>query len=199
MSWAAPEASAGAEAQQRRAPQQPLRAALRRAAVVAVPLALFVASLPVLAAAVPAWGAGREQGLPAWMPTASAVLFALPGLVAGGLCARETLRRTRYGFSLHLFQLSAGFIFMLMTTAAEAALALRVADPATYERLERPDGTEVTPEGFFAMNVMVVIIFAAIVFFTSYLYSQGITPDVPTRHDRRAGERDAIAEILKGP
>lgn len=174
-----------------------MKSALRRAAIVGPPLALFLASLLVLAASIPAWGAGVDQGLPVWMTTVSGLLFGVPGFVIGGFCARESLRRTRYGFGLHVFQLAAGYVFMLVSAVAEVALAARVADPDTYKSLEQPDGTVISADGFFFINLIVVFVFAGIVFLTSYVYSQAIAADVPTRHDRREGEPDAIGEILR--
>jgi len=51
---------------------------------------------------------------------------------------------------------------------------------------------------FLAVTLLGMVLVCGVIAATAYVYARAITADVPTRHDRRADEVDAMGEILSG-
>jgi hypothetical protein len=170
----------------------------RRALLLAPPAFLFGGSLVMLLAAPFAWGLGNEVGLPAWMPAASGIAFALPAAVIGGLCLRAVIARTREDFSAGVLQLAFALFLLVLAACAEVALALRISDPDTYEALRDEDGdVNTSPAGFFFITLFVTAFLGFWVGVGAYLYTQAITIEAGNRFRRDRDEPDAIDAMMR--
>ena len=171
---------------------------VRRFALVLPPLALFISALFMLASSPAAWGAGEHVGLDDWMPTVSGLVFALPGLVIGGLCLRRILKLTREDFDSTLFQLWFGLLLFTVSVGAELVLATRLGNSATYNSLRDASGdVTVSPEAFLTTTLVVTGLVAGMVTAAAYTYSEAITSNT-RRFERKQGEVDGVGEILRG-
>ena len=171
---------------------------LGRMALLTLPASFLFGAVAVVVGSVLAWGAGRHVEQPDWTPTFAGLSFAIPGLLISGFCFKEAFRRTRYRFTTSALQLASGVLFLLLGSAFEVALALRLPDPDTYDTLRHPDGTFTSPFEFLAVTLLGMVLVCGVIAATAYVYARAITADVPTRHDRRADEVDAMGEILSG-
>jgi hypothetical protein len=184
--------------------------ALLRLAVVGLPALLLIASLAVLLMSVPASGAGAHAGLPDWMPTAAGVVLGLPAAIIAAICLRNVLRSTNAAFSVAPLLLVFGLLTLPIAIAMETAVAVGVADPATYDRLlESDDGSSITsdpslnsgpvsPAGFMAGTVVISLFLNGVVAISAVIYASAVTVDGGQRFERRPGEFDAIDELLRG-
>ena len=153
-----------------------------------------------MAVAAPfAWGDGRHVELPDWMTTVSGLLFAAPAVFIGASTLRETLRRTRGGFSVFHLQLFSGVFLFLILSLIELALVARITDPDTYNSLRDPDGTiSTTPLAFFLITLVATAFATGWLSVASYLFSHGITSENAFRFERSLDEPDLMGELLRG-
>jgi hypothetical protein len=185
---------------------------LLRLGLAALPGLLLVSSLAALLMAIPAWGAGNHAGLSAWMPTAAGIVIGLPGVIIATLCLRGVLQRTWGTFSVTPLILSFGLLTMPVAITTETAVAVRVADVDTYDRLLEttpgssplpgPDGPAtqgpISPDSFMAGTVMVAIFLNGIVAVSSFTYVSAINFMGNRRFGDGLPEYDAVAELLMG-
>ena len=182
-----------------------------RLALMTLPLLLGISSLAALVLAPFAWGAGNHAGLPAWMPTASALAFGLPGAVIAGVCLRQLSNKMVGAFGLAPLLLCFGLLTMPLTIAAETAVAVGVANPATYDRLTSGSGAadeaaslagastdEVSPSGFLVGTLVMSLLLNGLVAASATSYIAAITVEKGGRYDRRPGEVDGVGELLSG-
>src|SRR3972149_5558499 len=160
---------------------------LGRMALLTLPASFLVGAVAVgVGGPVVAWGAGRHVEQPDWTPTFAGLSFAIPGLLISGFCFKEAFRRTRYRFTTSALQLASGVLFLLLGSAFEVALALRLPDPDTYDTLRHPAGPSTRPFGFRAAALRGSVPVWAVTAATAWAYARASTPAVPPRHDRRA-------------
>jgi hypothetical protein len=183
---------------------------LLRLVVVGLPALLLLASLAVLLLSVPAWGAGAHAGLPDWMPTAAGVVLGLPAAIIAGICLHNVLLSTNASFSVTPLLLVFGLLTLPIAIATETAVAVGVADPATYDRLLEPDnGSRITsdaaldsgpvsPEGFMAGTIVISLFLNGVVAISAVIYASAVTVSGGQRFERTPGEFDAIDELLRG-
>ena len=183
---------------------------LRRLGVASLPALLLLASLAALLMSIPAWGAGNGAGLSAWMPTAAGIVIGLPGAVIAGLCLRSVLRGTRAAFGVTPLLLLFGLLALPIAIATETAVAVGVANPATYNRLVEPDSAPspsagaqlpsgpVSPAGFMAGTALIALFLNGVVAVSAVVYASAINVDGGLRFERQPNEFDAVAELLKG-
>lgn len=163
------------------------------------PILLIVVGVVQLSAAVAAWGAAEHAGIAAPLTTVVGVAFGLPVLLLGLLLRLEVVKRTRGPFSVSLVLLSAGFGALLLAAVALVVLAVRIADPATYDSLLTAGGQpNVSPAGFLFISLFSTAFFGGFLVLVSYLYVQAITSMPRTVFDRRDDERDGVGALLAG-
>ena len=182
---------------------------LLRFGVVSLPALLLISSLAALVMSIPAWGAGDHAGLSSWMPPAAGVVIGLPGAVIAVVCLRAVLRSTAAEFSVTPMLLVFGLLTLPIAIGTETAVAVGVADAATYDRLLEEDrvspGLEtvgpppgpVSPAGFLAGTVVIALFLNGVVAVAASTYVGAITVDAK-RFERRPDEPDALGELLKG-
>jgi hypothetical protein len=185
---------------------------LLRLGLAAFPGLLLVSSLAALLMSIPAWGAGNHAGLSSWMPTAAGIVIGLPGAIIAALCLRGVLLGTRGTFSVTPLILSFGLLTMPVAIATETAVAVGVADVATYDRLlETTPGRSplsvsdgpaaegpISPAGFLAGTVIIAILLNGIVGVSGFTYVSAINFMGNRRFGDGPGEYDAVAELLMG-
>ena len=173
---------------------------LRRFITWLPPLFMTILGVAVLAVAPSAWGKGDQVGLPAWMPTASTVLFGLPAVIIGLVFLREVVRRTREDFGFGILSMIGASLAIAAALALEVGLLLRVGNAGTYSSLRDSSGNiTTTPAAFMVYTVFGVMIMSLLVAGAAYIYRQAITLEVH-RFDRKPDERDIVGEMLNhGP
>jgi hypothetical protein len=187
-----------------------------RLAVNALPLCLLLVSVASLLAAPLSWGAARHAGLAAWMPPFTALAFGLPGLTIAALSLGQLSQRTSQAFRVFTFQLFFGVLALLVMTIVIAVVAVRVADPSTYDSLigigERAPPTQAfeqpispaevsaqgtSPEGYMLVVTFVAAALAAVTAMAAYLYVSAID-SAPRPRFQSDDELDAVGELLRG-
>ena len=159
---------------------------------------------------VPAWGAGAHAGLPDWMPAAAGIVLGLPAAIVAAICLANVLGTTKAAFSVAPLLLVFGLLTLPLAIATETAVAVGVADSATYDRLlESDNGSGITsdasldsgpvsPAGFMAGTVVISLFINGVVAISAVIYASAVTVDGGQRFERRPGEFDAIDELLQG-
>ncbi|MPZ50415.1 MAG: hypothetical protein GEU75_14130 [Dehalococcoidia bacterium] len=170
-----------------------------RLALLMPPVLLLISGLAMACVAPFAWGAGSHVGLPGWMPPLSGALFAVPAIWIGFTAFRETLRRSREGFSVLHMQLGLGLFLFLILALIEVALTARITDTATYDSLRNADGTIRTTSTAFLLITLAGTAFAAgWLSVGAYLYAHGITSDNASRFEHAWDEPDPMEDFLRG-
>lgn len=164
----------------------------------ALPAILGLTSLAALFVAPFAWGAGDGMGLSPWMPPLTAVVFALPCLFLADRCLRVINQRTNAGFDLSPLLMVYGVLMMLVAIVVMVTLAVSVADPSTYERLESSDGEPaLSPVAYMLSTVAMAGLVSVLLAAGMANYTGAIAENRPSRHDRREGEVDGVGELLR--
>jgi hypothetical protein len=185
-----------------------------RLALMALPSGLLLVSAASLLASPLSWDAARHAGLAAWMPPFTALAFGLPGLAIAALSLRQLSERTSQAFRVFTFQLLFGVLALLVMTIVIAVVAVRVANPSTYDSLlgdettirpsfEQPvSPAEVSPrgmsrEGYMLVTIVVAGVMAAVTAMAAYMYVSAIdSARMPRFQDD--DELDAVGELLRG-
>lgn len=161
------------------------------------PLVLLLAGLVMLAVSPFAWGAARHVDIPAWMTTFAGVCFALPAIVIGLATLLRVLERTNGNYEVLKLHLAGGGLPLFMAIA-EVALALRIADPATYDALrDEVSGETLSPGAFLVYTLLPAAIAALATGMMAYIYAEGFQERRQSRFDKRPGEVDAVGELLR--
>jgi hypothetical protein len=180
---------------------------LLRAGILTLPALLLVSSGAATVLALPAWGAGVHVGLPDWMPTVAGLVIGLPGAVTAVICLSRVWRTSNEAFSVVPMLLLFGLLTLPIAIATETAVAVSVADPATYNRLLEPEPvppgfpgapqTAISPASFLAGTVVISLFVHGVVALAATVYASAITVEL-RRFDRARGEVDAIDELIRG-
>jgi hypothetical protein len=169
---------------------------LTRFALLALPLLLGLSSLAAILVSPFAWGAGDDVGLPSWMPTASALVFGVPGLLIADRYVRVVRRRTAGDFGVAPLLLTYGVLAMLVAIAAEVVIAAGAADPATYESLKGDTPSDdVSPAAFLVVTAAVSLFLDALLLAALSGYASAITRQ-SGRYARGPDEPDGVGELL---
>jgi hypothetical protein len=185
-----------------------------RLALLALPFGLLLASAASLLASPLSWDAARHAGLAAWMPPFTALAFGLPGLVIAALSLRQLSHRARQAFRVYTFQLMFGVLALLVMTIVIAVVAVRVADPSTYDSLRgdqapgRPAFEQqvlpaevsprgMSPEAYMLVSIVVAGVMAAVTALGAYMYVSAVD-SAPTPRFLHPDELDAVGELLRG-
>jgi hypothetical protein len=185
-----------------------------RLALLALPFCLLQASVAALLASPLSWDAARHAGLAGWMPPFTALAFGLPGLAIAALSLRQLSRRTSHAFRVYSFQLMFGVLALLVMTIVIAVVAVRVADPSTYDSLlgdqapvrpafeQQISPAEVSPrgmsrEGYMLVTVVVAGTMVAVTALAAYMYVSAIDR-APMPRFQDSDELDAVGELLRG-
>jgi hypothetical protein len=185
-----------------------------RFALLALPFALLLASAASLLASPLSWDAARHAGLAGWMPPFTALAFGLPGLAIAALSLRQLSQRTSRAFRVFTFQLLFGVLALLVMTVVISVVAVRVADPSTYDSLlgdqvpirtafeQQISPAEVSPSGmsrdaYMLVTIVVAGVMAAVTALAAYMYVSAIDR-APMPRFQDSDELDAVGELLRG-
>lgn len=167
-------------------------------ALLALPIVLAFSSLVVILIAPFAWGAGDEAGLAAWMPTATALAFGVPGLYIAARYIWEVGRRTFGNFGLAPALLVYGLLVLPVTIATHVIIGSSVADSTTYQDLQGGSPTDdLSPAAFMVVSVGVALVLNVLLVIASASYVSAISEQGTTRYDRKPGESDGVGELLE--
>jgi len=170
---------------------------LLRLVVLALPALLGLASLAALLVAPFSWGAGDDAELSPWMPPATALVFGLPFLLLATWCLVKIREKTRAGFDVSTGLMFYGLLAMPVAIVAIATIALRVADPATYDNLTGSNSEpNLSPDAYMISTVIVAGLLTALLAAAMANYIGAIAEIRASPHDRVEGEVDGVGELL---
>lgn len=155
-------------------------------------LAVMLAAAAVLWMTPASWGAALHMGVPAWVIPFCGLLMGVPALLIGGGVAWRILIYSRRPYDLMWWHLPFG-VTLPMAAFLLIVLAMRIAEPSTYDNLRDSDGVVTSPWSVGVFTLFIGSIGNGFLWICAYMYSQAFAVE---REVPREPDVDRVAGLL---